>query len=207
MKRIFIYMIAAFVLWACDTKQEWIDTGISSPYHDCSIMENMRKDTYNNRLTVEMIEYAGLTDLFEGKDKTYREITFFAPPSHTILRYIWNNGKEKISDFTKEDCRKLILKHVVKGKFLKKDIAYRNMKYVITDPKQDGGSKLTCLEGNVLHVYVDKTEYGGVPEAGPEIMYIYSITAATKVPLSSPDIQPLNGVVHTLNYNYVLGNI
>ena len=38
-------------------------------------------------------------------------------------------------------------------------------------------------------------------------MYLYSFDAMEMVPLASPDIQPLNGVVHALNYNYVLGRI
>lgn len=42
---------------------------------------------------------------------------------------------------------------------------------------------------------------------GPETMYIYSFNAQQNVPLATPNIQPLNGVVHALNYNYVLGKI
>lgn len=70
------------------TSQDWYDSGVSSPYHDCSIMEYLRKDTYNWELTVKLIERAKLTDLFDGKDPNYKEITFFAPPSYSILRYI-----------------------------------------------------------------------------------------------------------------------
>ena len=38
-----------------------------------------------------------LTQLFEGKDPNYKEITFFAPPSLSILRYVWDkaSGKEQ----------------------------------------------------------------------------------------------------------------
>ncbi|MFR1242333.1 MAG: hypothetical protein ACLSDJ_14635 [Butyricimonas faecihominis] len=42
---------------------------------------------------------------------------------------------------------------------------------------------------------------------GAETMYLYSYSAQTQVPLATPDIQPLNGVVHALNYNFVLGKI
>ena len=52
-----------------------------------------------------------------------------------------------------------------------------------------------------------KTNYGGVTDAGAIFMYLYSFDAMEMVPLASPDIQPLNGVVHALNYNYVLGKI
>ena len=50
------------------TTQDWYDSGVSSPYHDCSIMEYLRKDSYNWELTVKLIERAKLTDMFEGKD-------------------------------------------------------------------------------------------------------------------------------------------
>lgn len=194
-------------LTGCDTKQNWIDTGVSSPYHDCSIMEYLRGDAYNWELTVEMIERADLTDLFEGQVDTLPEITFFGIPSYSILRYLWDNEMESVNELTPEFCRETVLNHVVKGKYLKADIAYRNPNYLITDSQQDGGTELITLGGRQLKAYVDKSEYGGVPDAGAETMYLYSFSAYTQVPLASPDIQPLNGVVHALNYNFVLGRI
>ena len=202
-----ICVCVLMTLTGCDTKQNWIDTGISSPYHDCSIMEYLRGDAYNWELTVEMIERADLTDLFEGQVDTLPEITFFGIPSYSILRYLWDNDMESVSELTPAFCRETILNHVVKGKYLKADIAYRNPNYLITDPQQDGGTELITLGGRQLKAYVDKSEYGGVPDAGAETMYLYSFSAYTQVPLASPDIQPLNGVVHALNYNFVLGRI
>ena len=202
-----ICVCVLMVLTGCDTKQNWIDTGVSSPYHDCSIMEYLRGDAYNWELTVEMIERADLTDLFEGQVDTLPEITFFGIPSYSILRYLWDNGMESVSELTPAFCRETILNHVVKGKYLKADIAYRNPNYLITDQQQDGGTELITLGGRQLKAYVDKSEYGGVPDAGAETMYLYSFSAYTQVPLASPDIQPLNGVVHALNYNFVLGRI
>ena len=202
-----ICVCVLMTLTGCDTKQNWIDTGVSSPYHDCSIMEYLRGDAYNWELTVEMIERADLTDLFEGQVDTLPEITFFGIPSYSILRYLWDNGMESVSELTPAFCRETILNHVVKGKYLKADIAYRNPNYLITDQQQDGGTELITLGGRQLKAYVDKSEYGGVPDAGAETMYLYSFSAYTQVPLASPDIQPLNGVVHALNYNFVLGRI
>ncbi len=204
---IYIGFCVLLCLIGCDTKQNWIDTGISSPYHDCSMMDYLRGDKYNWELTVEMIERAELTDLFEGEVDTLPEITFFAIPSYSILRYLWDNNLESVAELTPEFCRETVLSHVVKGKFLKADIAYRNSKYQITDPLQDGGTALVTLGGRQLKAYVDKSDYGGVPDAGAETMFLYSFSAYTQVPLASPDIQPLNGVVHALNYNFVLGRI
>ena len=207
LKYIAVQLCVLLLLTSCDTKQDWVDTGVSSPYHDCSMMEYLRGDKYNWELTVQMIERGGLTDMFEGKEAEYEKITFFAIPSYSILRYLWDNDLETVNDLTSEFCRTTILNHVVKGKYLKADIAYRNMDYLITDEKQDGGTSLTTEGGRKLKAYVDKTSYGGVPDVGAEIMYLHSFSAQTQVPLATPDIQPLNGVVHALNYNFVLGKI
>ena len=193
--------------FGCDTKQDWYDGGVSSPYHDCSMLEYMRSDEYNYKLTVEMIERAGLTDLFEGRVDTLPEITFLAPMSNTVLVYLLDNDMKQVSEMEPKACREILLKHVLKGKLLKSDFAYRDPGYQITNPNQTGGTRVTTLGGNRLIVYRDKSVWGGVPDVGPETMYVFSITADVQVPLSSPDIQPLNGVVHALNYNYALGNI
>lgn len=209
MKRIYNILLSctiALSLLSC-TAQDWNDTGVSSPYHDCSIMQYLRGDTYNWELTVKLIERAGLTDLFEGTDPAYREITFFAPPSYSVLRYLWDNGMETVDEMDIDQCKTLVLRHVLAGKHLKADFAYRNVDYTIDDDLQDGGTDLTTLGGSNIRVYRDKSGYGGVPDVGPETMYIYSFTRATMVPLATPDIQPLNGVVHALNYNYGLGRI
>ena len=207
---------------ACGTEQDWIDTGVSSPYHDCSILEYLRSDTMNWQLTVVLIEEAGLTQLFEGKDPNYKEITFFAPPSFSILRYVWDEKKEAGEQLTPKEladarvliralgqdwCREIVMRHLVKGKYLKESCSFRNKEFSAAASEQDGCTDIICEGGNKLRVYRQTTDYGGVPDAGPVEMYIYSFDAMMNVPLASPDIQPLNGVVHALNYNYVLGNI
>ncbi len=230
MKTCILYIVIAIVLcWgmeSCETQQNWWDSGISSPYHNGSIMDYLRDDTANWQLTVVLIERAGLTQLFEGEDKDYPEITFFAPPSFSILRYVWDQASGKdtgnqrplteeeknhperlVQALDPEWCREMLMRHVVKGKYLKADIAYRDPNYDISAEEQTGGTDFTCESGNKIRAYRDKSDYEGVPDAGPETLYLYSFDAMQMVPLASPDIQPLNGVVHALNYNYVLGRI
>lgn len=203
----YIYLLCITALFTGCTTQNLYDSGVSTPYHDCSIMEYLRGDLYNWELTVAMIERAGLTELFEGTDPDYKEITFFAFPSFSVLRYLWDNDMESVNEMSVEDCKTIVLKHVLDKKYLKSDFAYRNVDYSVSDELQDGCTDVVTVGGSQLRVYRDKSAYGGVPDAGPETMYIYSFTRSTMVPLATPDIQPLNGVVHALNYNYVLGNI
>ena len=66
MKKIWLLWGIITLVWACDTEQKVIDTGVSNPYFDGTIMDYLRSNNKNWDLTVEMIEHAGLTDLFEA---------------------------------------------------------------------------------------------------------------------------------------------
>ena len=200
-------MVSGAILTACDPKQEVIYTGTANPHFDGTMMDYLRSDAYNWALTVKAIEYAGLTDLFEGQVDTARAITFWGPKSYSIQRYLWDQGKEVVTDIPASQMRALILRHVVIGKFLKEDIAFRNMSYLITDPRQDGGTLFTCIAGNRVKAYKNTSSYEGVPEAGPVTLHLHSMTLDQMVPMATPDIQPRNGVVHALDYGYRFGNI
>lgn len=203
MKKLVVICNILFVLASC-TKQTIIDTGICSPYHDCSIMDYLRKDDYLWGYTVKMIEYAGLTDLFEGKVDSLPEITFLGIPSMSVERLVYEYEVDSVSDLSRNKCRRILLQHVAKGKILKDSVDFRNMDYYINDPLQDGGTDVTMLYGNVVRFYREKSEYQGVPDAGPVMLNFWSLDEDHRIPISSADIQPLNGVVHALNYNYVL---
>ena len=194
MRVIILILCCMGVLSAC-TQQDVINSGVSSPYHDCNMMDYMRGDTYNWELTVQMIEHAGLTDLFEGKVDTMPVITFWGIPSYSIQRFIFDSHENedltkvytKVSDIPKSLCREFLLKHVTKGKILKEVIAYKNKEFEII-------------------AYREGSDYAGVPDAGEVSLRCWSPSWG-KIPMSSPDIQPTNGVVHALNYSYRLGHI
>lgn len=207
MKNIFLLLGVLLGLFSCETQQKEIHSGISSPYFDGTMMDYLRSSDFNWELTVQMIERAGLMDLFEGKVDTLPEITFWAPTSYSILNYLWDHQLEEVSELSELECRQLILKHIVKGKYLKKDVAFINPAYYVNDKEQDGGTNLVCLAGNRVRAYLEKSSYGGVPEAGPVTLFLWSLSEGKRVPMASPDIQPKNGVVHALNYTYLFGKI
>ena len=66
MKHIVVLLMLVTIAWSCDTEQKVIDTGVSNPYFDGSIMEYLRAHKKNWDYTIQMIEHAGLVDLFEG---------------------------------------------------------------------------------------------------------------------------------------------
>lgn len=203
MKNITLYLILLCTFTSC-TKQEIIDTGIAKARFDGSIMAYLRQDPYNWKLTVQMIERGGLTDIFEGNVDSLKEITFFGPTSYSILRHLYDNGLDSVNQLTPQFCKESILKYIVKGKHLKESFPYRNTQYLINDNRQpqSGYQKLNTVGGSELRAYLEKTAYADIPEAGPILMYLYSVTQGMFVPLASPNIQPNNGVVHSLNYNF-----
>lgn len=203
MEKIIILCSILLASAAC-TKQMVYDTGICSPYHDCSIMDYLRGNDYEWGYTVELIEQAGLTDLFEGKVDTLPEITFLGIPSMSVERYLYDNQYDSVQQIDPYFCRRMVLQHVAKGKVLKQDIAFRNLEYAGNSPLQDGCTDITMLYGNKVRFWLEKSDYAGVPDAGPVSMNLWSLQTNLQIPLASPDIQPLNGVVHSLNYNYKL---
>ena len=112
------------------------------------------KIIYNWELTVKLIERAKLTDLFDGKDPNYKEITFFAPPSYSILRYLWDNDMESVEEMTIEECKNIVLRHVLDKKYLKNHFAYRNVDYMIDDELQDGGTNVTTM-GEISYAFIE----------------------------------------------------
>ena len=215
MRHILLLFIAAVCL-SCDTKQTVIDTGVCSPYFDGTIMDYLRANPDYWDLTIQMIERAEMVDLLEGQVDTCPEITFFAPPSYSVQRFLWDTQAdgaddgvyyETIADIPVEQCRAYILSHVVNGKHVKENMGYINEDYFVSDEKQDGGTKFTTLAGNRLLVYLQKSDWAGVPDVGPVSMGLYSLTKGVEIPVATPNIQPVNGVIHALHTGYDFGEI
>ncbi|MCT4586881.1 MAG: fasciclin domain-containing protein [Carboxylicivirga sp.] len=207
MKNILITFIGIGLLWACTTKDNYIDTGVSSPYYDGDMFEYFHSNSYDWDSVIVMIEHGGLVDLFEGNDNDLEEFTFLGPTNHSIRRYLILNNLDKVSDLSPEECNDFIMAHVIKGKYLKKDFPFRNMENPFFTPGSGDGLKLASEGGNELIFYKEPSDYAGVKDAGPVKLFIHSIDKNKRVPVASPDIQPDNGVVIALNYSYTLGEI
>lgn len=205
-----LIVVWAIVSWYACTKQKVIDTGVSNASFNGSMLEYMRLDDYNWQLTVQLIERAGLQDLFDGKVDSMKQFTFLGFKSNSVQRYLFDSqykdssaGKfYNVSDIPVALARTLVLRHVIKDKHLKDDLAFRDKAYQISDPKQKGGNKFTTLAGNQVWLYKEGSDYGGVADAGPVTLKVYSITQSRIIPMATPDIQPSNGVIHALNYGY-----
>jgi len=170
-------------------------------------MEYFASNSYDWDTTALVIKRAGIEDIFTGDDPDYPEITFLGPTNHSIRRWMLQNSYDKVADIPVDMCKDMMLKHIVKGKYMKADIEFRNMAYTAASPDQDGGTELTTLSGNKILAYKERLDYAGIAEAGAIVLRFYSKTLLQKVPLASADIESDNGVVHSLNYSYTFGQI
>lgn len=207
-KIVLIAVLGLLALAGCEPKQDVIGEGtLANPYFQGSVMEFLRSDPYNFDWTVKMIERAGLVDLFEGDVDTLPEITFLAFTKFSVMRYVYDNKKDDVEQLGVEECREMVLRHVIEGKVIKDDIAYRDMAYAISAPEQKGGTDIMTIGGSKLRFYLIVDDYGGVPGAGAVHMQIFSMDVMATVPLSTVGIIPLNGMIHSLSDGYSLGRI
>ena len=184
------------------------DTGLADGKHDCSLWEYMKNDHENWDSTILLIERAGLVSLFDGTDSENKEITFFGPTKMSIMQFLFKTVDDNyemmyntINDLPVETCKQVILSHVIKGK--KKSIEFDfEIKGTLT-----GGTETKNLAGNDLRIYRAKGEYMGIPDIGPEALYVHSLTFGHIALIASSNIETTNGIVHSLATTYQLSEL
>ena len=198
-----LFIALMFVVVSCGTKYDYEDTGVSNPYFKGDMYEYLNSDSYNWDSVVLMIDRAGLEQLFRSE-----QITFMGLTNHTIRQWLlqggkgYENGYRQISDIPVELCRAIVLSHVVDGKHLRYDIARVELnekgEYI------GGGKKIKTRYGNTIWLWTKQSSYMGVEGLGP--VYLCMTNLATNT-IASADIQPYNGVVHSMEYSYKIDNI
>jgi putative lipoprotein len=190
-----------FIGTSC-TKNEFIKTGVSNGRFDGMMLEYMKAHSYDWDSTVLMIEHAGLESLFDGTEK----ITFFGPTNFSILRYMLDNGIERVVDMDVDFCRSTLLRHVMKGKMMRVDFKH-GVAATGANLIGEGGDTYTMMGGNVIWAYTFKEPYNSVAGMGPLLLHITSIDGFKRIGIASGDIEPDNGVVHSLTYDFTLGEM
>ena len=102
------------------------------------------------------------------------------------------------SSENKDACIKIVKDHLFAGKILRDDIPQG--KYLT----QEGGDVYTTLSGKSIWMGLFYEDYGNVVEGGVRVIYLKEDVT---IDIASSNIQPTNGVVHSLSYNYVLGGL
>lgn len=193
--------VILLVMMTSCTKDEFTKTGISNGRFDGNMLEYMRAHSYDWDLTVSMVEHAGLQSIFEGDEK----ITFLGPTNHSIRRYMLKNGFKQVQDMDAEFCRTTLLRHILKGKIMRED--FPRGKNIQGKVVGEGGEIYTMMEGNKIWAFTFKEDYNDVAEMGAVIIHVTSIESAWRISVASGDIEPDNGVVHALGYDFTLGEM
>lgn len=208
MKNILFILLLFFVVAGCETKDNYIDTGICIGKHDCSIYRYLHMNSYDWDSTILLIERADMVSLFDGVEP----ITFWGPTNHSIRRYLLKKKYNRVEDIPMLTCQEILKKHIVMGKYMTVDIAFR-----IPDISGEivGGTRMPTLGENIMHAYKEQGEFGNVEGVGAIKLFLRSVTvypewgyeSGQEISLASPDIECANGVVHSLDYDYTLDEL
>ncbi|WP_303178987.1 fasciclin domain-containing protein [uncultured Butyricimonas sp.] len=217
MKQIILLGLLLSLFVGC-TKYNQIDTGLARKKYHGNMYEYFHSDSYNWDSLLLFIEYTGLKEYFTGEKADYKEITFFGPTNHSIRRkiyekyswsadyktkvYKYHSVKEFVEGEGEEYCRKLILSHIVKGKYEVEDIPMG------TSGDSESGIIFTSANGTMFRVFSFQEPYEQTPDAGPIVLYIKGgAIMSTSIDVASTDIEPTNGIVHSLAYGFTWGQL
>lgn len=207
MKKILLAIGIVWVVMSCSTDYNMNNTGLADGKFDGTMYEYFHSDSYNWDSLLIMIDRAGLQDLFNGQVEGYEQITFWGPTNHSIRRWMLE-GKEGapecLKDLSPEECRKYVMAHVVKGKYMLDDIPRGTvgMESVSGGMTMYGGDN-----NNEMWVYTEQMPYNGVINVGAVVINIRSMRTLTDIDIASCNIEPTTGVVHSLHPNYTLGEL
>lgn len=205
-KIIYIAMVCLTAgLFASCTQYNFDDTGLANGKHETTMWDYFKGDKYNWELLCEMTERAGLAPLFQGTSRYGKDFTFFGPTSHSIRRYLLDNGMETVADMPVADCRTFILNCVLPGRRVMLDDFKEGVKS--SDPSTPigkGGEQVQMASGKRLWIYTFREAYNNVPGKGPLRIHLVSPATTQTTDVASCNIETLTGVVHSLDYNFKL---
>ena len=210
MKHIFILGFVCLVLGMGGCVQDnFIKSGLHNGRFDGSLLEYLKAPghSYDWDSTARLVEQAGpeVVRLFEGKDPEHPEITFLGPTNHSIRRYMLDNDIERISDMDPDDCKELLLQCIIDGKIYSNDVPRGKYDEDESMPGE-GGKYYPTLSGSTVWLYTHQQTLQGIPDVGAISMGVYSQSAFRDFPIASSNIEPNNCVVHSLSYNFTLGD-
>lgn len=218
MKQIILIGLLVSLFVGC-TKYNEIDTGLAQKKYPGNVYEYLQSDSYNWDSLSLLINYTGLKSYFTGEKVGYETITFFGPTNHTVRRWmlsfqkggqfpwdppvtLYHSMKELVDGIGVDSCRNMILRHIIKGKYEVKDIPSGTML------DKTSGIVFTSALGNAFRVFSFRETFDKVPEAGAVVLYIRGgAQMDVTVDVASTDIEPTNGIVHSLSYGYNIGQL
>ncbi len=210
MKHILILGFVCLVLGMGGCVQDnFIKSGLHNGRFDGSLLEYLKAPghSYDWDSTARLVEQAGpdMVRLFEGKDTEHPEITFLGPTNHSIRRYMLENDIERISDMEPDVCKDLLLQCIIDGKLYRDDVPRGKYDEDEAMPGE-GGKYYPTLSGSTVWLYTHQQTLQGIPDVGAVSLGVYSQSAFRDFSIASSNIEPDHCVVHSLSYNFTLGD-
>ncbi|MGX5818880.1 fasciclin domain-containing protein [Chitinophaga lutea] len=193
-------------------KEYYVDGGVANPNYNGTIYDYLTEKTMYFDTLRRVVEHAGLKDMLNSDT-----VTFFAP-SDEVLRQVLNdvNGRRfaaredsvEFEDIDASVWREYLGRYIIKGKRLAGSFPRVSTSNINAFP----GINYIMLDGYILNIGLEYTNYNGVEAVGPRVLYLIDVAAdptnydnVPKVRVVSSDIQPKNGVVHVLSYSHIFG--
>lgn len=206
-----LFIVVCFVLGlaSCAKDDYYRDGGKAEAKFNGDILQFLESKPREFDSVVQIIKIAGLEDVFK-KEK----ITFFAPNDRVIketikslnpyLYAVYKDTIKNFNDINPEIWRKFMLRYVFKGEIKLADVPQIDLAVLPIYP----GQNYLSYEGAVYNMGVIYNEANGVKYMGYRQLILSYVPDVSKPKdnwivnyMSSSDIQPNNGVVHTLIYN------
>jgi uncharacterized surface protein with fasciclin (FAS1) repeats len=214
-------VILAITVSSCSKDNYYKDGGLANPHFNGTVLQYLQSNPQFDTIA-QVVKLAGMENIFSKED-----ITFFAPTDECIRRTIGIvNGKQpdlanglnqalfdlkkdtikKLSDIPQQTWRKYLMRYVFKGKFLLKD--YPQLDFSLRPLYPGGyyyGYNGDLANIGVVYSTANTVKYAGYRQlciaeisdpSNPQFYYFSSAAVA------SSDIQPTNGVIHSLAVYY-----
>ena len=214
-----VIVVVLFTFGSCETNYGTINTGLANGKFYGSMYEYFQANHYDWDSLVLMIDRAGLKDVFTGERAGYEEITFFGPTNHTIRLWMYKSEQRwdselqqmvvikkaynRVDEIPVEDCRRLVMEHVVKGIYMRDDIPEGTL---AESGDREGGMTLTGVEGNSFWIFSFRGMYQGIAGQGAVSLKLIS-EIGQEIKVASSNLESDNGVVHSLHYDYPFGTL
>ncbi|WP_162996353.1 fasciclin domain-containing protein [Mucilaginibacter celer] len=203
------------VLTGCKRDEYYKDGGKAKADYPGDMLQYLQDKAVPFDTIAQIVKLAGMEETFRKTD-----FTFFAPDDDVIKRTIGNNktrgslnkflfdaGRDTVKNLSDIDSaiwKKYLQRYMFKGINRLKDYPQID----INLQNQYPGALYYAYSGDVLNIGVIYDDANNIKYIGPRtlvISYIYDINNAQNAvfrnKISSSDIKPKNGVVHTLQYN------
>lgn len=211
-KTAFLGLLFAAALASCAKDDYYRDGGFANPNFDGNMLEYLESKPVEFDTIAQLIKLAGLDDELQSED-----ITFFTPSDREVKNllgyvggyglnhYLYGLGKDTVRVLADVDSliwKKHLQRHMFRGSNLLADYPQvdHNLREIYP------GENYYSVNNTVLNIGVVHHDVNGVKYAGYRqlsISYIPDVSRPDEfwytVMVSSSDIQPTNGVVHTLS--------